>query len=589
MFRSFSWLGGGQRWAGGVSPNRRSTRTWIRHGAIAIAGLTLTTISPRWSDACVGPPPPPFCGKTLVWSHAGPPVLLLPGGGTFSVAGLLFFDLVDFPAGSGICPSGPYGARVTLTVTCSPAGDGGGTITVPVTTGFTNVSVPVTLPPGPPRICTVSGTASMTLGDGMTLDASSESVLCLADPAPGNPSLPRLDLTLLGLPGSEIVRVHPGDQAGYLYRVVNNDPSETFSGTFEVEMLNTARMPFAGGPMPPGTGPFSVSDPVQGDNFPVGFEEDLFLGCVVIPPDPTDPQPATILRDILLEPGESIDVPVFSRPFGACADGSCNRGTVVVDGTFGAADPALACTGFVTAADTGAAPSYQWPDSGEVARATPTGPARITLSAKPKPEEDPVDIDFTATQVTVTVDGNPVVVPPIPFADTFDAERGRIQLQLPDTFNVDSLFDIVVRMDIELPPGQPIGIELVQLSLLPSAPTGFLRTAPAGLGRIRVDDFLDRVDSFFDLAYQASAVGIDNTGARRNLVLDQVAMDRLPDGSGFVTRLTGTVEPGPGSVLDALEIALDLRGFVSPEPQGTFLFEDGFESGNVSRWSSSTQ
>ena len=561
--------------------------------ATGFALLLLPAMLTPPAQACIGPPPPPICGKTLVWTHAGPPTLLLPNGGTFLIPGLLFFNLVEFPAGAGICPGGPYEATVTLSVTCTPGsgipgGDGGGSITVPIGTGYTDVSVPVTLPPGPPRICTVTGTAVTTLGDGMVLEATSDSVMCLAEAAPGNPNLPRLDLEPIGLPGSEIARVHPGDQATYRYRITNNDPTESFAGTLEVESRNTSRLPTVSGPMPPGTGPFSVSDPGTGDNFPVGFADDLFLGCVVIPPDPLDPLPATIERDIMLAPGESIDVPVFARPFGGCASGSCSRGTVVLDGTFAAADPALACTGFVTAADTGVTPTYLWPDSGEAAKPEAPSPDSITLSANPDPEEAPLRFDFSPSQLTVMEDDVPVAVTPGFFAGTVEPERGRIQVQLVDKFQFDALFDIGLEVDLALQ-NPALDWEVAELVLVTSITTaGIGSVAPVGRGRITVDDPTDALDANFDFLFQASAVGIDAQGTRRDLNLESVTMERRADGTGFRTRLVGRIAPGPGSVLDALEIALDFRGFASPEPQGTFIFEDGFESGNVIRWSNAT-
>ncbi|MEM7517481.1 MAG: hypothetical protein AAF368_11240 [Planctomycetota bacterium] len=65
----------------------------------------------------------------------------------------------------------------------------------------------------------------------------------------------------------------------------------------------------------------------------------------------------------------------------------------------------------------------------------------------------------------------------------------------------------------------------------------------------------------------------------------------LPGGQNVRVRLgDGRVSPGAGNSLVALELANDFRGFFSTIPQGDLglIFTDGFESGNVSRWSSST-
>lgn len=554
----------------------------LRHAAaMALIGMTILC-GPRSADACIGPPPPPFCAKTLVWSHAGPPVLLLPGGGTFSLRGLLVFKLLDFPAGLGSCPLGPFDATVTVTVSCSPMGDGGGTITVPVSTGFNEITVPVTLPPGPPRACTVVGTATMTLSDGMGLEASSDSVLCVGEPAPGQPGVPRLDLSLLGPPERAIARVHPGDQASHRYRLVNNDSSETFVGTLGVGMENTSRLPLVTGPMPSGTGPFSISDPVQGDNFPIGFEEDLFMGCVVLPTDPTDPQLSTLERDIELEPGEAMEISVYSRPWGACADGSCSRGTVVLDGSFSGGDPGLACGGFVTAADRDVAPSFLWDDGGESADAVPSGMDGIRLSGRPRPGDDPGEVDVEPRDVEIMLDGQNVLAPPLLIPDLLDDERGRIQLQIPGPFPLDGFFEVGIELDVL--PLPPLGLDMIDLRIVPEAPTGFFDIAPAIMTLSAIDGPQSE-PAHFTMPIQWSATGVVDNGARRPVVFEEVSFERREDGTGLRARLGGTVRPGPGNRLDALEIAIDLRGFFSPEPPGFAIFEDAFESGNVSRWS----
>ena len=48
--------------------------------------------------------------------------------------------------------------------------------------------------------------------------------------------------------------------------------------------------------------------------------------------------------------------------------------------------------------------------------------------------------------------------------------------------------------------------------------------------------------------------------------------------------LGGFFAPGPGNQIVGLELANDFRGFASE--QGETLFQDGFESGDISAWSS---
>ncbi|MEM7355989.1 MAG: hypothetical protein AAF657_34550, partial [Acidobacteriota bacterium] len=272
---------------------------------LGLVGLTLLAAQP--AGACGGTPPQPFCGKTLVLSQGAPSVLLLPGGGTFDVPITVFFQMFDFPPGTGLCPGGPYAVDVDLTVTCTPAGDGSGSISgSAIVFGYNDFNIPVTLPAGPPRMCTVDGTATVTLLDGMVLEATNDSMLCLAEPAPGDPSLPRLDLELtLGLP---IAKVHPGDQTAHTYRITNNDPTATFSGLLGIEMVNSARLPAISGPMPPGTGAFAISSPGNADNFPIGLPENLVDGCLPLSRDPALPIVPFIEEPILLPPGQFIDV-----------------------------------------------------------------------------------------------------------------------------------------------------------------------------------------------------------------------------------------------------------------------------------------
>jgi hypothetical protein len=550
-------------------------------------GLCLALTSPP-APACTHAPPEPACTKALALALAGPPVVLLPSGGAFDVPALVVFQLLDFPAGTGICPAGPYAVDVAITADCSGPADGSGQLLgAAIVPGFNVLSVAVTVPAGPPRLCLLEATATLALSDGMTLSETADGVACLGEPAPAKAAaVPRLDLRLLGPPGSEIARTHPGDQAVHVYRVTNNDPSASYSGVLDVDMVQEARQPGAGGPMAPGTAVISLSDPVLGDHFPIAFDDGLDAnGCVPLPGNPLDPAVPTLTRTIVIGPGQSIDVPVYSRHWGMCADGSCARSTLVLEGDFSDATPGLACSGFVTAADVGAAPDYGWDDAGEVATFPPPGdPSRplLTLTGSPRPGFTP-EIDAEVTLATLHEDGVPAD-PPAAFSGAMTADRGRIQLQFPGSFEVDSFFDVYAEITFTPGAGNPLLETRVFHQPTAGAPTGFFESAPFAGAWVTVGDD-DGIDYLVN-TIQLSAVGIDDLGARRRLEFDGVAFGRLPGGTGLSAELTGgTVTPGLGSGLDAIELVMDFRGFLSPQPQGAVIFEDGFESGNVSRWS----
>ncbi len=569
---------------------RRSSKAIVRQLVILLPTLVLAGI-PDKAEACVpSKPPPPFCAKTLVLSQAVPGVVLLPGGGTFDVSTLVYFGLFDFPPGAGICPGGPYTVTVELTASCSPGPDGSGMTTSVISTGFNDITVPLTIGAGPPRLCEITGTATVTLADGMVITAESDTAACLGDPAPGNPSLPRLDMQLLT---PEIVPLHPGDQAGYTYRITNNDPAESFSGELAVEMVNTSRLPGASGPMPPGTGVFSISDPVDGDNFPIAFQDDLVDGCVLLPPEPADPVIPLITQPILLPPGQFVDIDIFARPWGMCAGGSCSRAKVVLEGDFTDMTPGLACAGFITAADSQVPPSYQWPDAGQVAQVDPGGPPNlITLAGQPLPGSF-ASVDFATAQAQLIVDEIPAQLPPNFFSAPVDPERGRTQIQFvdPQGFPIDSFFDVILEIDLFPSPDQTLETELIEMNLIAGAPTDFENIAPAGHGLMRLSDQQFESDSFFDITYQITVEGIDETEDRRELTFQNIGIQRREDGSGFQVVLQGgTVADGAGNQLQAVELSQDFRGFLSEFPQGQppLIFEDGFESGDVSAWSSST-
>ena len=581
-------------------------RGGFRRGILTtLAGLLLVCgglVLPPPAAACDGPPPPPFCGKTLVLAKAVPNAVLLTAGGSFNVSTTVFFQLLDFPAGTGICPAGPYTVDISLTATCAGGGNGAGSVTgAAMVPGFNSIAVPVTVPAGPPRQCTITGTATAALADGMTLTAFGDSVVCIVEESPDIPSEPRLDLELLGAPGAEIAYLHPGDQATHIYRITNNDLDDDFSGMMQVEISNASTLPGVAGPMPPGTGVFSPAEPFVGDNFRVGYERDTTDSCLSLTPDPGYGGVGRTKRKISVSAGGSVDIPVFSRHWGMCADGSCGEGKVQVDGDFSPSggggrgvggDSGFACAGFVTAADTSVPPAYPWPDSGEVANielVNPVFPA-LVIRGQPTAVSPENRIDMFTNSVGLFVNGVPVAVSPQVTSGTFNAERGRTQLQFDDTFAVDSFFDVT--LDVGIAPnagGPPIATELIDMELT-GGPFGFQDITPSARGVVEIQNpSTFEVDSFFDIVYQISVVAIDDTGFRAEVVFPSIFTQAKPDGSGFlVFGSSGFLPTLPGATIDAIEINQDTRAFTSEFLQGEqLIFADGFESGDTSAWSSS--
>ncbi len=548
------------------------------------------------SQACGGKPAP-FCGKTLVLSQAAPPVILLPGGGSFDIPLTVYFQVFDFPAGAGLCPPGPYTADIDLTLTCIPAGDGGGALSaVPLAFGYNDLSVTVTLPAGPPRVCEVVGLATATFSDGMELTATSDSLVCLGDPAPGNPSLPRLDMELIG--GEAIGKVHPGDQSAWVYRITNNDPSASYSGLLSLEMLNSSRLPGMSGPSTPGSNGFSISDPGLGDNFPLGFADDLVDGCLPLPPDPTSPVIPLIEMPIQLPPGDFIEVDAFARPWGMCADGSCGRAKVLLDGTFSDTSDGIACSGFVSAADVTVPPLYLWPDSGQTMFFQPPPDpflGRLTGFGEFLPKLG-VMIDFLTLPPQMAIDGQPPLpLPPQMFSEPVDGTLGRTHAHFEDPqglFQVDSFFDIFYRIEIAPSPQEPFETELIAMELVGGAPSGFENQAPFAMGQIGIllpgsTDF----DGFLELMPQISGLAFDENGEGRDLLFGLVELQLSGDGLGVDIHLQGQVAPGSGQQIIALDLFQDFRGFLAqqihlPCPDCD-IFGDGFESGDTAGWSSS--
>ncbi|MFG0252364.1 MAG: hypothetical protein ACF8NJ_05760 [Phycisphaerales bacterium JB038] len=252
---------------------RSLARPGIRRGAAGAAALLFLSaaaiVSTPGALACTGNTRP-VCSMSTVLAKAVPAVFVLPPSGPITVP----VPVTVFVSAAGACP-GPLSTTISLAATCTPPPSGTGTVTIPTPgLGAYTTVVPITFPAGPARICTVVGTATTTWASGAVTVGTGDTVICLVEPAPNDPSVPRLDLELLT---PEIETAHPGDQRHYRYRLTNNDPDHAVTLTLSSDSEQVARQSGGGG-NPPGSGigPVALADPGTGDNFPIAFLIDLY-------------------------------------------------------------------------------------------------------------------------------------------------------------------------------------------------------------------------------------------------------------------------------------------------------------------------
>ena len=563
----------------------RNSVGYIRARVVGTLSLSLLALAAVWwghtvrdANACGGDPPPPRCGKTLAFTMAVPSVVTnCPDEEVcFDVQTLTYLKLVEVPPGSGICPRPPYRYRIDLTIDCRDGSSHTATASGELSPGYNPGVVSVCLPPLEQQKCVIRGKITVTFADGMVISDTSRQCVCIVDPHPDDADKnPRLELGA-AIQGAAIARVHPGDQTSHRFVVKNNDPEQTFRGFLHVESANDSRRPVDESPQgpAPGQGVFAISDPERGDDFPIALLEDLGLDCIILPDDPQNTILPTIDRDIVLAPGEEKEIDVVVRPWGMCADGSCGRLTLELEGVFADGSRGLACAGAIVAADTLARPQYVWADSGAVSRVN-AADKLLRFSHNPTPTAPP------RTVQTEIVAMNLVSVEPIPWNGETQTvplgpEHGRFVSQLQgepvESFNVDSFFDIEYRIDLGESDPPPVPIEMLSMDLIPGAPSGFENTAPLGMGTARLPPSGNfNVDSFFDIVYQVEVdVSVEDRGvwdtemismsltSEGNSILVSARLRAVPPGDGDAAGIIGTV------LILGVEVRTDLRGFSRP-------------------------
>ena len=563
--------------------------------AAVMALLVSLMLAPTPGVACGGKAVTPSCGRTVTVTGASP-TPIFTAGGTFVFTQLVYFGLAEFPPGSGLCPDGPFELDLELTITCTPSGDASGSvIAVPITPGYSEVGVSVTIPAGPPRICSVDSAATVKSTDGAEITGTGGGqVVCIVDEAPTLPDTPRLDLELLD-PGPPIARVHPGDQSSHTFRLTNNDPTATFTGGLEAQTQNRSKVPLWVDSGVPGDGVFSPSDPGDADNFPIAFGDEI-NACVPLPADPLAAIIPVIDRPIVLAPGESTIVEILTRPWGMCSDGSCSQSKIEIIGDFSDVTAGLACTSFVTATDLAVPPTYLWPDAGATALVQPpVDPllGQLPFMGFPTPIPEPA-------QLLAGLGGQPQLLPPElppvfgdPFAEQLDPERGRIRttFDLSQPLQPGVPFDLVLPIQFQPDPaGTIVAVDLISFQWMEGAPVGFENFQPLFMGTLDVTRVIEGVPltTAFDFTLQLTLFGIDQVGIPLD-PLQLAPQPLIPLGpSGLDLALQAVVLPpfarsAFGGGVDRVQLDADFRMYAY---FGDRVFSDDFESGDLSAWSS---
>jgi hypothetical protein len=175
-----------------------------------------------------------------------------------------------------------------------------------------------------------------------TYMATGDTEFCIMEPAPSDPTIPRLDVVTVSDPNH---MCRPGHQLMQKYKVINNDLVNPVSLMVMAFSEQNARLPIDPGTNMGVPSHYSISGPVPGDDFPIDFAEDLPMGGIQLPSDPSAYDQQMRSKMIAIAPGGYEIVKIATRSYPMCADGSCGEYLVKFVGSFQNGDPALACIG----------------------------------------------------------------------------------------------------------------------------------------------------------------------------------------------------------------------------------------------------
>lgn len=333
---------------------------------ISFVVLCGVIVSSSWlASACNSDVFPP-CGQTIYLAKFAPSTVVNPGPSSAITVQIGLLPFVSWKLVSGCAQ--PSGASfISLKLTCTPAG-GGTPIVVgwqtmnnlptPTVPGIQNVGsfnyvIPAgTLPQGN-FVCSVAGEYHVPFGPGTgtgTIIGTGDTEVCLVEPSPLDPSVPRLDMQCIDTSGTGMgyQACRRGDQTINYYLIANNDPLESVTLTFDSMTNQAARFP--GGDNLDGT-LFAISSSTPGtDNFPQAFLGDLNENGLITQPPPLDTIPDGMVTSdpFTLGPNEITIMPVAIRSHGMCADGSCSEVLGRVSGLFSDGSMAIGSVGTAT-------------------------------------------------------------------------------------------------------------------------------------------------------------------------------------------------------------------------------------------------
>jgi hypothetical protein len=277
-----------------------------------------------------------------------------------------------------------------------------------------------------------------------------------------------------------------------------------------------------------------------------------------------------ISRLVNIPAGGFVDVEIVSRPWGMCADGSCSKSKVRVQGQFAGAAPGLACTSSAIYADVSQAAQFAWPDSGKVATVGTVVPTILNLTGMPAAgQTSQLTVRSIVTQATVN--GQPLQFNPQ--TGLLNQRYGRFSTTgtTPPVPVIGSFFDIFY--DISVQPTSPTGNASLQgLAVVPGAPHGFEQEAPMIMGAARVGDGNPQLDSFFDIFFQVSLNAQLSTGQRTPLNIVSIQLAPTSDPNRRTARVQavpragsdGATDGAPGATIVSFTLNNDLRGFSRP-------------------------
>jgi hypothetical protein len=497
--------------------------------------------------AC-NPPAPIQCSRVtvLVKGSAGP-MIIAAAGGTVSIP-----ITVAIGATAGATPpcAAPISTTVTLTAMCTP-GPGAGPVmfTFPTPTTAIYIVAPMMLafPPGPVRMCMITGTAVTTWTDGSTTTGMGDVAICLVEPSPSNPSIPRLNMELISAPA---VQAHPGDQRTHTVRLTNNDPINSVTGTITFSANQNGRLSTMTPAPPPGSGdrPGSFGRAFSGDALPIDDGSPLRSPCLVLPLDPTAASVISFTKTVTLAPGEVRLVDVRQRSFPKCRSGSCSETLMHFSGTFSDSTPALACVQSTFMVNSMVPPDHVCEDAGTTAIASPNGPGALFQASLPgfPVNESVVPSSFfnspgttfqPTTQQSVITDqglGNNIA-------------RMTQSFQLLPPINIGQPVNGTVNVNINSVIGG-ITSTVTAAEIIPAEPglgdTYFYIDAHTRLSGPSIPPMLN---SFFDVFFSVSLDGITSTGQHIPLQIIQPSVaNALMPPSGLQLNFAGTFPSTPG-------------------------------------------